>query len=88
MQKTPALRAGVSNVVGERGFEPPTHWSQTSCATKLRYSPFAERILLLRPISVNPLFCKSLSIGYKVARPVTLRLLQHRPALYTSCYSR
>ena len=27
------------NVVGERGFEPPTHWSQTSCATKLRYSP-------------------------------------------------
>ncbi len=26
-------------VVGERGFEPPTHWSQTSCATKLRYSP-------------------------------------------------
>lgn len=26
-------------VVGERGFEPPTNWSQTSCATKLRYSP-------------------------------------------------
>ncbi len=26
-------------MVGERGFEPPTHWSQTSCATKLRYSP-------------------------------------------------
>lgn len=26
-------------LVGERGFEPPTHWSQTSCATKLRYSP-------------------------------------------------
>ncbi|RMN17265.1 hypothetical protein ALQ63_02533 [Serratia plymuthica] len=28
-------------VVGERGFEPPTHWSQTSCATKLRYSPIS-----------------------------------------------
>ncbi len=30
----------LGNVVGERGFEPPTHWSQTSCATKLRYSPY------------------------------------------------
>ncbi len=37
-RKTP--QSGVIlNVVGERGFEPPTHWSQTSCATKLRYSP-------------------------------------------------
>ncbi len=26
-------------VVGEEGFEPPTLWSQTRCATKLRYSP-------------------------------------------------
>lgn len=26
-------------MVGEEGFEPPTYWSQTSCATKLRYSP-------------------------------------------------
>ncbi len=86
--KNPAQRAGFSNVVGERGFEPPTHWSQTSCATKLRYSPNAERILLLRSASVNPLFCKSLSIGYKVARPATLRLSQRHPALYTSCYSR
>ena len=41
MQKTknPALFKRGSKVVGERGFEPPTHWSQTSCATKLRYSP-------------------------------------------------
>ena len=27
------------NMVGEEGFEPPTLWSQTRCATKLRYSP-------------------------------------------------
>ncbi len=33
-------------VVGERGFEPPTHWSQTSCATKLRYSPTGDAVLL------------------------------------------
>ena len=26
-------------LVGERGFEPPTFWSQTKRATKLRYSP-------------------------------------------------
>ncbi len=34
-------------MVGERGFEPPTHWSQTSCATKLRYSPIFYCLLLL-----------------------------------------
>lgn len=39
-QKTPPKRG--SKLVGERGFEPPTHWSQTSCATKLRYSPTIE----------------------------------------------
>ena len=27
------------NVVGETGFEPATLWSQTRCATRLRYSP-------------------------------------------------
>ena len=26
-------------VVGAEGFEPPTLWSQTRCATKLRYAP-------------------------------------------------
>ena len=26
-------------LVGVRGFEPPTHWSQTSCATGLRHTP-------------------------------------------------
>ncbi len=34
-QKTPPKRG--SKLVGERGFEPPTHWSQTSCATKLEF---------------------------------------------------
>ncbi|CBJ92518.1 hypothetical protein XNC1_4496 [Xenorhabdus nematophila ATCC 19061] len=40
-------------LVGERGFEPPTHWSQTSCATKLRYSPKTKRILLPALQTVN-----------------------------------
>ena len=26
-------------LVGVEGFEPPTLWSQTRCATKLRYTP-------------------------------------------------
>ena len=26
-------------LVGEEGFEPPTLWSQTRCATRLRYTP-------------------------------------------------
>ncbi|CBJ83276.1 hypothetical protein XBJ1_4164 [Xenorhabdus bovienii SS-2004] len=48
MQKEKALLyAGLSqNLVGERGFEPPTHWSQTSCATKLRYSPKCTSLTL------------------------------------------
>ena len=34
-------------MVGVAGFEPAAHWSQTSCATKLRYTPIvfmAERV--------------------------------------------
>ena len=27
------------HLVGVAGFEPAAHWSQTSCATKLRYTP-------------------------------------------------
>ena len=29
-------------VVGARGFEPPTLWSQTRCATRLRHAPTAR----------------------------------------------
>ncbi len=40
--KSPSFLTGFSNVVGEEGFEPPTLWSQTRCATKLRYSPSSQ----------------------------------------------
>ena len=43
-KKTCFFKQVSSNMVGERGFEPPTHWSQTSCATKLRYSPMGANI--------------------------------------------
>ena len=75
-------------MVGERGFEPPTHWSQTSCATKLRYSPNAERILLLRCAPVNPLSTKSYLFGEKLARPIILWLFQRYQGYDTSCYFR
>ena len=44
-RKKTCLFRQVSKMVGERGFEPPTHWSQTSCATKLRYSPIFYFVL-------------------------------------------
>ena len=31
--------ARFKKMVGVAGFEPAAHWSQTSCATKLRYTP-------------------------------------------------
>ncbi len=34
-----------SSVVGARGFEPPTPWSRTRCATRLRYAPKGKRYL-------------------------------------------
>ena len=34
-------------MVGETGFEPATLWSQTRCATRLRYSP---TLLALIPV--------------------------------------
>ena len=30
-------------MVGVAGFEPAAHWSQTSCATKLRYTPISVK---------------------------------------------
>ena len=29
----------LNNLVGERGFEPPTPWSRTRCSTRLSHSP-------------------------------------------------
>jgi hypothetical protein len=33
------LKISTEKMVGESGFEPPTSWSRTRRATKLRYSP-------------------------------------------------
>ncbi len=39
--KRPLYLAAFSNLVGVRGFEPPTPSSRTKCATKLRYTPMS-----------------------------------------------
>ena len=49
-EKKPVFSDRFLKLVGERGFEPPTHWSQTSCATKLRYSPNTAALLRLKPL--------------------------------------
>ena len=49
-KKPESFDSGFLMVVGEEGFEPPTLWSQTRCATKLRYSPTMFR--LTRPRSL------------------------------------
>ncbi len=59
--KRPYISAGpFLNMVGEEGFEPPTLWSQTRCATKLRYSPrcftealFRQRMRILRILAYD-----------------------------------
>ena len=45
------LRARFGLLVGVEGFEPPTPWSQTRCATRLRYTPPKDeaRILVSDP---------------------------------------
>ncbi len=39
MDERPAKQAFVDSMVGAIGFEPTTLWSQTRCATRLRYAP-------------------------------------------------
>lgn len=34
-------------MVGVAGFEPAAHWSQTSCATKLRYTPILSTHIII-----------------------------------------
>ena len=46
-------------MVGPRGFEPPTYWSQTSRATKLRYGP--TRRTLPREVAARKALRRSVS---------------------------
>ena len=85
--KKPCSLSRVLNLVGDRGFEPPTPSSRTKCATRLRQSPNAGRILLRRCAPVNPLVSKCPLIGEKVVSPLTARRFSVRQGYDTSCCS-
>ena len=40
-------------MVGAAGFEPATLWSQTRCATRLRYAPKVQFIVYIYAISIR-----------------------------------
>jgi hypothetical protein len=50
-------RKEKQKLVGARGFEPPTPWSRTRCATRLRYAPtlVGMRSALKRPAQIAEL---------------------------------
>lgn len=41
-------------MVGVRGFEPPTSWTQTRRATRLRYTPISDATAYIRCGGVDP----------------------------------
>ena len=66
MKKAPQMRGFF---VGETGFEPATLWSQTRCATELRYSPIP--IYGVTPTGLEPVtYCLegscSIQLSYEV----------------------
>ena len=57
MHKGLAEAKPLLNLVGVRGFEPPTPSSRTKCATKLRYTPLsAGRESTERPLAMQEFF--------------------------------
>ena len=46
--------AHVLKMVGVAGFEPAAHWSQTSCATKLRYTPIVIYLYMAGVVGLEP----------------------------------
>jgi hypothetical protein len=55
-------------LVGVRGLEPPTPWSQTRCASQLRYTPTGDNRseLYLRMVSIT-----------RVKQPIARRFVEY-----------
>ena len=51
------------NLVGVEGFEPPTHCSQSSCATRLRYTPTVF-FTVSHPSTLEGLQCASCTLPF------------------------
>jgi hypothetical protein len=78
-EKAPAFLLRLLNMVGEEGFEPPTLWSQTRCATKLRYSPILTLFEHSRPS--GPAMFQTQRCATKLRYSPNLTLFEHsRPS--------
>ena len=72
-------------MVGVEGFEPPTLWSQTRCATRLRYTP----TLLLRATRCDysdeyeGLKISGRSRGIRTPDPLVPNQMRYQTALYS-----
>ena len=56
MVERPTERAFVDSMVGAIGFEPTTLWSQTRCATRLRYAPTSLLFYLVAGLKFECLY--------------------------------
>ncbi len=68
--KKPTLSCGLLMVVGKTGFEPATLWSQTRCATGLRYFPMGATPVGLEPTT----YCLEGSCSIQLSYGVLLGL--------------
>jgi hypothetical protein len=57
----------TGKLVGAIGFEPTTLWSQTRCATRLRYAPTRSDTILIGPRIVKDKGCL-LDLSSKITR--------------------
>ncbi len=67
-KKNLLFQAGFLNLVGERGFEPPTPSSRTKCATRLRHSPMGAHVTA-PDCQRQPLFSGLAAFAWKAACP-------------------
>ncbi len=57
INKQGGIKATLSSLVGKTGFEPATPWSQTRCATGLRYFPFLIHLEGITKLPVLKNYC-------------------------------
>ena len=58
-------------LVGVTGFEPATHASQMHCATKLRYTPIEEALLLRNKLNFDPSIFRNVKEIKVISREIT-----------------
>ena len=77
---TPSIMAIPAQLVGVAGFEPATYCSQSSCATRLRYTPASQIVSPILHAGVNDIFRSVANFSDNVFRTTRGRGASH-PAL-------